>query len=476
MPELDWTGMPIHQAFRTDWKTPELLLEGSLGCAKTTVGLDKEIDALLKYPGIPSLLFRWTEDAVSTKLKPAFEELLSIRNITATFDAKQKRYEFENGSVAYMFGLKAVSAVEMFNKIRGLGVCRIFGDQVEEMQQEVAGELRGRLRPDLTATMSGRKFPFQLTFVANPSDQDFWLSREFPEDNRIKGRKLYSLSVFDNRHLPKETVESLMRAWPEDHPKNRTMVLGKRGPRVYGVPVFEGLYRNDLHWRAIDIKKGQRILESIQCGKHNPAWVFAQALPAGGLVVLGAVLGLGMVLDDFLPLIEQCKRDWYPHGADVATCIAPMGGLSNILRERGRLKPVSHFDGNSPIVRVQAIENLSGYMRRRNVSGDEAFGVSNDEHRFLINEGKDGQRLSPIVHHAAGGGYTWDEEFKSSSNKEVRRPRDDDKFANIMHCVENIELNFLAGQKTPQELEDDQKRRDALSRPRAVQSQHGWMA
>ncbi len=66
--------MDRHLAFKKDWKTSEYLLEGSLGCGKTTLGLDKEIDALLKYPGIPSLLFRWTEDAVSTKLKPAFEE------------------------------------------------------------------------------------------------------------------------------------------------------------------------------------------------------------------------------------------------------------------------------------------------------------------------------------------------------------------------------------------------------------------
>ena len=74
MAELDWTDMPIHQAIKADWRTREILIEGSLNCAKTTVALDKEIDALLKYPGIPILLFRWTEDAVTTKLKTAFDE------------------------------------------------------------------------------------------------------------------------------------------------------------------------------------------------------------------------------------------------------------------------------------------------------------------------------------------------------------------------------------------------------------------
>src|SRR5882672_5420707 len=149
--------MPIHEAIKADWKTPEILIEGSLGCAKTTVFLDKEIDALLKWPGIPILLFRWSQDAVDTKLRPAFEELLSIREVKSTWDEKKKRYVLDNGSMAYLFGLKSVSAIEQYNKIRGLGVSRIGGDQVEEAAQQVAAELRGRLRPDLTATMLGKR-------------------------------------------------------------------------------------------------------------------------------------------------------------------------------------------------------------------------------------------------------------------------------------------------------------------------------
>ena len=70
MPELDWSDMPIHQAIKADWRTPEILIEGSLGCAKTTLMLDKEIDAAFKWPGIPILLFRWSQDAVDTKLRP----------------------------------------------------------------------------------------------------------------------------------------------------------------------------------------------------------------------------------------------------------------------------------------------------------------------------------------------------------------------------------------------------------------------
>lgn len=474
MPELDWEGMPIHQAIKADWKTPEILLSGSLGCGKTTVGLDKEIDALLKWPGIPSLLFRWTEDAVATKLRTAFEEILAIRGLTASWDAKQKAYNFENGSRAFMFGLKAVSLVEQFNKIRGLGVSRIFGDQVEEMQQEVAGELRGRLRPDLTATVTGRAFPFQLTFVANPEDEEFWLSKEFPMDGHIKGRKVYQMSVFDNIRLPQETIDSLLRQFPPEHPKHQTMVLGKRGPNITGVPVFEGLYKRELHQRAVTANLTAPFYEAFEMGKHNPTYVCGQPMYAGGLTLLGGIRGQEMVLEDFLPIVKQFRARWIPPGARVQVCTSPMGEKSNtvlsrftsldILREAG-WKPLYRDNGNSPDVRLAMIENIAGYLRRRTTSGQESIAISNNESDWLI-ASREGVRESAFMHIAMEAGYCWDKHFVSVSNKEVRQPREDDKFANVMHCVENMVLNFCAGQLSGL----DRAERAAGVRKRAAES------
>lgn len=480
---LDWTGMSIHEAFKADWKSPEILLEGSLGCAKSTVFLDKEIDALLKWPGIPILLFRWSQDAVDTKLRPAFEELLSIRGIPSTWEDKKKRYTFANGSMAYCFGLKSVSAVEQYNKIRGLGVSRIAGDQVEEAAQQVAAELRGRLRPDLTATVLGKRYPFQLTFVANPSDDDFWLSKEFPIDNHVKGRKQYSLSVFDNKHLPPESIESLLRQYPLEHPKHLTMVLGQRGPEITGVPVFEGLYKRELHQRAVKVRRDTPILESFEFGKHNPCWVFGQQMYAGGLTLLGGIRAQEMVLEDFLPLVKQYRAQWFPDGAPIKTCTSPQGDKSTLTTARftsleivrRAIGPTSYRDnGNAADVRLGLIESLSGYLRRRTTSGDESIAVNDDPSRWLI-ASHEGVKESAFLHIALEAGYVWDKHHVSVSSKEIKQPREDDKFANVMHCVENIILNFCAGKYTEEERSN--RAAEALERQQIdmPNSPYAWM-
>lgn len=486
MPELTWTG--IHAEIKADWKSPEILIEGSLGCGKTTVALDKEIDALQKWPGIPILLFRWTEDAVATKLKVAFDELLSIRGLTADWDAKQKVYRFPNGSLAFMFGLKAVSDIEQFNKIRGLGVSRIMGDQVEEMRRAVAGELRGRLRPNLTATVSGVRFPFQLTFVANPSNDDFWLSKEFPLTNRIKGRKVYSLSVFDNPHLPQETKDGLVRTFPPEHPKHRTMILGQRGLSVTGDAIYEGLFKRKLHVRSLAVRSSEApLLEAYTIGKHNPCWVMAQRSYTGGLNLLGGVLAKGYALEDFVSLIERVRSEWFTDAETqvrVLSCTAPMGApltdasrftLLQLLRARGIVLR-SQSGGNGPAVQLAMIEYLSGLLRRRLADGEEAFGVEENPKRWLQVSADEGETEVPFIAFALEGGYTWSEHFVSVSQKELRQPNQDDEYANAMEAVEQIALNFCAGHET--DAERDRHRETAMGGmefPPFPQGPLGWM-
>lgn len=446
--------MPVHEAIKADWTTPEILIEGSLNCAKTTLFLDKEIDAVFRWPRIKSFLFRWAQDAVDTKLKPAFEEILQIREIVTEWDAKEKCFLFENGSKVYMFGLKAASLVEQYNKIRGLGASRIGGDQVEEVAPQVGGELRGRLRPTLRETVQGLRYPFQLTFVSNSEDDEFWLSKEFPVDNHVKGRKVFQLSVFDNKHLPQESIDSLLRQYPAEHPKHQTAVLGRRGPSITGVPIYEGIYVKEHHHREVFINPSQPILESFEVGKHNPTWIYGQRLYDGALTILGGIRAQEMVLEDFLPIVKRYRSAWIPEGSLMKTCTSPVGmpqtltrssfSTLDILKKAGFTARYNER-GNSPDVRLAVIEDIAGYLRR-----NDALVVSNDlNHWRLVS--KDGEKPSPLAHIALEAGYTWDKHFVSVGSKEVRQPTEDDKFANVMHCVENIVLNFCSGQLTPLE-------------------------
>jgi hypothetical protein len=488
MADLDWVDMPIHQAIKRDWSSPEILIEGSLNSAKTTVGLDKELDALLHWPGIPILLFRWTEDAVTTKLRPAFETILDVRKVKADWDREQKCYHFENGSTAYCFGLKAVSAIERMNKLRGLGVYRIMGDQVEETDRAVAGELRGRLRPDLAATIRGAQYPFQLTFIANPSDEMFWLSREFPIDNHVKGRRLYSLSVFDNRHLPQASIDSLLRQYAPEHPKHRTMVLGLRGLNITGDAVYENIFDRKLHVREVSPRADAPLLEVFDFGKHNPAWLVGQRTYYGGLSLLGGILGQHLVMEDFLPIVKHYRQEWFGR-ATFRTATSPMGDkhsspdrrvtLLDLLRN-ARIQPVYWRDNaNAPDVVLAMIEEVSGLLRRRSPDRSEAFGIASDESRWLV-ASSEGVKPQPFLSFAFDGGYVWDEHFVSVSNKTIRQPRDDDWYANAMRCVENLVLNFCVSQLTEHQIEIRQ-RHEAEQRQDGAGGGHAfgpnaWMA
>lgn len=459
MPELDWSDMPIHQAIKSDWKTPEILVEGSLNSAKTTVTLDKEIDAALKYHGIPLVLCRWTEDAVSTKLRKAFEDILGIRGIPFSWDAKQKLYSLPNDSTATMFGLKSSSEAELFSKLRGMPASRILVDQAEEMKRAVADELRGRFRPDIIATTIRRtSFPFQLTLVANPSGETFWLSKQFPPDNKIAGRKLYSLSVYDNKHLPQESIDSLLRTYSPEHPKHQTMILGKRGLNIDGDPVYEGMFDRKLHVIELHGRSDLPVLEGFELGRHNPVWIAAQRGHNGRLMLLGGIMAKGMMLEDFLPIVRDYQRDWFENSA-IKTCTSPMGEtarttgsrqtLLTVLREAG-IRPVWRENANAPDVQLAMIEAIGGLLRRRTIAKEESFAINSDKDRWLVVSDGNAKPV-PFMSFAFEGGYVWDEHAVSISNKAVRQPREDDEYANAMHCLENIVLNFCAGRPTDAE-------------------------
>lgn len=478
---LEFRG--VHAEILKD-TTLERDVEGALSSGKTIACMWDEIDALIAEPGISSLLARWTGEATDTLLRPEFEKVCRLHDFaTWHWDEKRKFYEWPNGSRAYAFGLKTQSQEpeERYGKIRGLPVSRIYVSQAEQIPEDIASELSSRMRPDIEAQARGDRYRRQLTFDANPVDDDtgpsgHWLAKKFPVNNSIKGRKYFKLSLRDNAHnLPDDFIEQQERNWPPEHPKHKTMILGERGFAVSGDPIYEEQFDRKLHIREFAISHEAPLLEAFEVGKHNPCYVAATRTPGGALLLLGGILGQGLVLEDFLPIVLQHRAEWFSGQqlATVKSCIAPMGEtksgsaarvtlVQTIKRAGFRLQ--SRENANAPDVQLAQIEYIAGLLRRRTASREECIGINANTERWLT-ASTEGVKPLPFLAYGFEGGYTWDKHFVSIGHKSVRQPKEDDKYANVMHCLENIALNFCINKKTDDEKADTAQLARAAAAP-----------
>jgi PBSX family phage terminase large subunit len=455
-----WTGR-ISEFMHDD--TPEIDLEGALSCGKTTACLTKVWRSLRKYPGIHWWIGRFGDGDTQTKIRPAFEAICQQRGGVPTWDAKELAYHFPNQSKCYCYGLKSPDAMSRYSKIRGMGVAGIYLDQTEELPEDFSLELRARLRQP--------GFPHQLIFSPNPPNVTHWLAQQFPTDNRIPGRKYYAISVHDNAHnLPIELVDSLLRAYPPEHAKHRSVILGQRGVNVSGVPVYKGHFVRQAHIGTVRYDPQAPLLLAIDFGKHHPCAVVCQQPYSGGLHVLGGILGQDVFLDDFLPIVKQQLVQWFPTIAGVQVCCDPAGSHQNsqgtrfngvdILRRFG-YEPSWRMNANAPDVRAGTIEAIAAHMRRRTAQGAEAFMVEADPDRW-IRVSLDGPVVEPFLVDALEAGYVWDEHMVSVGNKQIRKPKKDGWFEHGMNCLEYLELTYGADKQTKEQEEAEKKRRPVM--------------
>ena len=453
----EWQG--IHATIFAD-DTREIDVEGARESAKTTLLLDRRISLLKRFPGIHTLICRYSDTATKTKLKPRFESLCAIRGFTSyNWNDKELAYEFSNGSKVYAFGLKAANQTARYEKIRGLDVSDVYVDQAEELPADIGQELRASLRQ--------RGYPHQLTFSPNPVSTTHWLADErhggFPEDNSVPGRRYYRLSIDDNAYnLSDEDIASMKATFPPDHAKHGAMILGRRGFNVIGDPIFEDTFMRKYHVRELRFDPESLLLEGFDFGKKNPAYVAAQRLPDGGLVFLAGIIGENLFLQDFVPFVVTQREKWFPNLRSdmIRTCCPAQGPLDGgnrftslaVLRKAG-FQPISRDGSNAADVSLAMIEQLAGYMRRRNASGKESFGINNDESHWLKASRQGVPEPWPFMAQAFEAGAVWDKHFRSVGNNVVRQMATDDWFANAVRCAQNIELNFCANQLSQDEIE-----------------------
>jgi hypothetical protein len=455
-----WTG-PIGR-FMQDWDTPEIDIEGALSSGKTTACLHKELIALEKWPGIHSWIGRFGDGETQTKVKPAFEAILRENGFSVNWNSKELCYDFPNRSKCFSYGLKSPDALSRYSKVRGMGVSRIYLDQTEELPEDFSLELRLRLRQ--------QGYPHQLTFSPNPQNVTHWLAAQFPIENTQAGRRHYAVSIHDNAHnLPDELLSAAVIAYPPDHAKYRSVIMGLRGVNVTGIPVYKGAFKRPLHVCLVEFVQELPLLVAIDFGKHHPCAVFAQRPYHGGMHALGGLLGKDLFLDDFLPIVKGVIADWFgecPNGIQV--CCDPAGSHENsqgtrfngvdIVRRFG-FSPHWRDNANAPDVRAGAIESLAALMRRRIPNG-EAFAVSSDpDHWQLVDQ--NGPKHEPFLADALEAGYVWDEHMVSVGNKQIRKPKKDGWFEHGMNALEYLELAFGADRMT-----DEAKRRQQAEKSR----------
>ncbi len=446
VPGLDFRG--VHLDVIAD-QTAEIEFEGARLSGKTWAICAKIAISCLTYPGIEWLISRFSNEETRTKLKPEFQRVCRLYGIDLEWNEDERCFLFpEVGglrSKVYAYGLKSQSIAEAAAKVRGLGIASVWNDQTEELPQQIAEELRFATRQP--------GYPHQLIFSPNPVGEDHPLSDAFPEENPFPHRKYFRVSLYQNSHnLADGKIAELEALYPPTHAKFKSLILGMRGPNVVGVPVYDGVFTRAQHVVAdVRYSHSSLFLEAIHAGQHHPVWLAAQLSVSGGLELLGGIMGKRMFLEDFLPIVNRYRLEWFdPDERAVRLCADPPPSADadamrftslNVLRDAG-LKPRSKANANAPDVREAVIQNLATMMRRH-----QGFRINADPTKWLMVSALVSKQSKAFVD-ALEGSYVWDANQVSVANKRVRQPKADEWLEGWMRCLENIALNFCLV-KTP---------------------------
>ncbi len=464
------TFQGIHQQILDD-ETGELDVEGARMSAKTWTISEKIRRSCLKHPGIWWLICRYSGTETDDQLRPQFVKVCRTQGTDLTWNSDESCYDFPEkvGKVSKVFayGLKTQSKDQRFAKVRGSGFAGVWNDQSEELPEDIGTEIRALVR------MPG--YPHQLIFSPNPPDEEHFLSDQFPDDVDREGRKYYRLTLYDNQHnLPADTIRKLEMAYPPTHAKHKSLILGQRGPNITGRPVYDGAFLRSLHLGTVIYDTALPLLEGFHVGQHHPSCLWAQRTPFGGFNVLGGIIGKRLFIEDFLPLADQYRFDWFGRPSDVRTCSDDSGRLkkvprltdADIIRESDIVLR-SREDSNAHDTREAVIQKIGSMMRRR-AGTLQAYQVTDDPSRFLMASHEVVKQTKRFVD-SLEGSYVWDENYVSVGNKTVRQPKFDQWLEGWQRCQENIVRNFCLGRT-------DMEKQERLARQRAAASGFGGAA
>lgn len=436
-------------------------LEGGIRAQKTTALCAWIANGALEYPGMNSYLCRYTDDALTSILKPTWRAYCQKSGIAIEWKADEECDVITaTGSKVFLRGLKSSDDTQRYAKLRGPTVARFGIDQAEELPSDFWPEIQGRL--------SQPGYPQAAMITPQPVNENHWIAKEFPEDNSNPGHLYIRTNCYDNRiNLGDAYIEELERIYPVGTAKRRTLLEGRRGLAVKGQPVYAGLFYRDRHARAVTINPQLPLLEAWDYGHSHPCVVWGQIF-AGRLILLGACMGEDLSIDQFAPIALECRSQWFPKIQDVWTTGDPAGlaessqglpvTLKQIMADHGI--HITAVDGaNRPELRDQAIQVISRYMGRTALDGQPAFAV-HPERCVLVSA--DGPKFIPFLADAFEAGYVWDEKARQGLTANIRKPKKDGFYDHSMNCCEYLVQAYGPAKAT--ERDEERLERLALKR------------
>jgi hypothetical protein len=424
-------------------------IEGAVRSGKTTLCLEIVLALCQQFPGIHGLICRFSDDDTHKLLKPIWRAICLRAGVALTWNAEEGYDELPNKSRVYITGLKTQDATNPYRKFRGLTLGFVYNDQSEELPHGVFVELFLRLSQD--------GVPHKMLLSPQTVDEDHWIAKEFPADRALKtGRAYYALSTHDNAHnLPANYIAEMEDAHPPGTPIHTTLILGERGARIEGDPVYgtpsdgsrPGLFVRKRHEGECRYEPRLRLEVGLDFGKHHPCLVARQVSPVGQIRYLGGILGQNLMFDAFLVAGLRILEQWFPAPVETVWCCDPAGvsnpigvDMGKLLRAHG-IQARYREDSNSPAARVALIESIGKQMRSRGLDGEEMLRVSNDTEHW-IRLSAHGSAVHRMVASAFESGYVWDEHMVSVGSKQMRKPKKDGWHEHPMNVVEYLEANF----------------------------------
>jgi hypothetical protein len=309
-----------------DGKLLIVLLYGGTGSGKSVAALSLVMDLLSRFPDTRALGVRHTYDELMDSVFEATESFLKKYRFPYLSKKDPPGFTFPNGSKFLLRSERStVKPSDKGAKASSLGSTEYSIAYLEE-----ADGISERFFLTVVGRMRQGTLPRPIIIlVCNPPTEDHWIYRVFWK-NGLQGRKTHKIHVpiEDNRKNLREgyieDLEEILAAYPTLYKKFR---LGLPGPDARGRPIFQGIFRRDLHVAKKPIEWDPRfpLYRMWDPGWRRPAVLIAQDnLSTGQITFLYAKHGHEQILRSFAQREIQIHKNLFPDAkwkdiADVAS-------------------------------------------------------------------------------------------------------------------------------------------------------------